>query len=206
MVSGIAALKMLPFDVLIGQPLKAAVEAQAVAAQTSIDFIERVGFLPATAGSTGIISGPESTDANGGTLRNVTFKYSKKDEDGVLKDFNLTVPILAIVPIPFLRIDEMTIDFTARLSDMVQHNRSSATEASASASVAYRSWWSPVQASFRASVNHKSSSSTSSSSKAEYTMDIHVRAVQDEMPAGLGRVLNMLESAIQDELSPPPSP
>ena len=40
---------------------------------------------------------------------------------------------------------------------------------------------------------------TQSSSKREYRLDIHVRAVQDEMPAGLSKVLDILEDAIQDK-------
>jgi len=33
------------FGVLIGQPMKAAIEAQALAAKTTIEFIEKVGFV-----------------------------------------------------------------------------------------------------------------------------------------------------------------
>lgn len=199
MSRAIQNLAQIPFGTLIGQPLKAAVEAQAIAAQTSIDFIQKVGFLKTATPANGspLVNG-EDADAQFGEVRNVTFKYSKKDENGDVRDFNLTVPILAIVPIPYLRIDEMTIDFRARLTDMVEHNSSSSFALNSSVSASYRSWWSPVSAEFRTSVSYQSSNSTKSTSASEYTMDIHVRAVQDALPAGLTKILDLLEQGIQD--------
>lgn len=182
---------------MIGEPLKAAVEAQAIAAQTSIDFIEKVGFIPASDES--MLHADPAADANAGDVRNVTFKYKKKDENGELKDFELTVPILSIVPIPYLRIDEMTIDFSAKITDMVNQTVKTNFSLNSSVSGSYRSWWSPVRASFRTSMGFKRDSTRTSSYKSEYTMDIHVRAVQEGMPAGLEKMLEILESAITED-------
>ena len=42
----VETISSLPFGTLIGAPLTAAVEAQAQAAKSTIDFIQEVGFIP----------------------------------------------------------------------------------------------------------------------------------------------------------------
>ncbi len=87
-------LGALPFGSLIGGPLNAAIEAQAQAALSSVDFIQKVGLT------------------EDGAVQNVKFKYV----DSTSKDVTLEVPLLTIVPVPFIRIDDMTIDFKANIS------------------------------------------------------------------------------------------
>jgi len=175
-------LGSIPYGTLIGSPLTAAVEAQALAAQTSIDFIRSVGF--------------ESTDdsTSFGPVRQVEFTYTHRDvESGTDRTVTLNVPLLTIVPLPFLRIDDMTIDFTSKITEEMirQTQRNSSTQLDASLSVSYKSFLSPVKVGFKASVSHKHSSSASTSNryKTEHTININVKAVQDDIPAGLNRVL-----------------
>ena len=83
-------LNNLPFDNIIGGPLNAAINAQAQAAETTVDFIQRVGMK----------------DINGEKEAiNVQFVY----EDSSGQSRRITVPILAIVPIPFIVIDAVNI-------------------------------------------------------------------------------------------------
>ncbi len=51
----------------------------------------------------------------------------------------------------------------------------------------------------RVSATYNQKSSTTEHQQREYSMQIHVRAVQDEMPDGLSRMLDMLEQAIQEK-------
>ena len=44
MSRAVQELRQIPFAHLIGAPLKAAIEAQALAAQSTVDFIHKVGF------------------------------------------------------------------------------------------------------------------------------------------------------------------
>ncbi len=206
--SGVQELKQIPFGTLIGAPLKAAIESQALAAQTTIDFIKEVGFQKnsgATDDPFDMAIANDDGDADIGTVRNVTFEYSKKDEEDGESNFSLTVPILTITPIPYIRIDEMTIDFHAKLTDAVTSRRSTDTSVNTSFSIGYSSFWSPVKSSFRVSASHKRSATDASAQKREYRMDIHVRAVQDEMPSGLSKILDILEDAINNEPSGSPA-
>jgi hypothetical protein len=194
MSSAVQELKQIPFAQLIGAPLKAAIESQALAAKTTIDFIKEVGFKPPATNND--ITAGTSNDADMGDVRNVTFKYIKKDDADTDVEFSLTVPILTITPIPYIRIEEMTIDFSAKLTDSVVDTRTSDTSVSADMSSSYSAFWSPVKVSFRVSATYKASTSTTAAQKREYKIDIHVRAVQDEMPAGLSKILDILEDAI----------
>lgn len=183
--------------------MKAAVEAQALAAQSTIEFIQKVGFKTSSGGfePDDFLFEDTSTDADAGELRNVTFTYEKKDETDTAGTFTLTVPLLAITPIPYLRIDEMTIDFSAKLTDSIQRNTSSSFTLNTSVSGKYSAFWSPVKMSFRVSATYNTKAATRAAQKREYRMDVHVRAVQDEMPPGLDKVLDILEDAIQDTKS-----
>lgn len=202
MTRAVEELQQIPFAHLIGSPLKAAVEAQALAAQSTIEFIHKVGFKqPAGLGAadTDLVFADVTDNADAGELRSVTFKYTKKDENDELKDFSLTVPFLAITPIPFIRIEEMTIDFNAKLTDSVERKTESSFNLDSTISGSYSAFWSPIKVEARVSATYNQKSGTTEKQQREYSMQIHVRAVQDELPAGLSRMLDMLEQAIQEQ-------
>ena len=201
MSRAVAELRQIPFEQLVGAPMKAAIEAQALAAQSTVEFIQKVGFKATDFEPADMLFDDPAADADAGSLRNVTFKYIKKDENEADAEFELTVPLLAIVPIPYLRIDEMTIDFSAKLTDSIERNTSSSFNLSSTVSGKFSSFWSPVKMSFRTTATYNTKSATKVTQKREYRMDIHVRAVQDEMPSGLSKVLDILEDAIKDEPS-----
>ena len=185
----VSQLKFIPFGHLIGEPMKAAIEAQSIAAETTTKFIRSVGL-----------------EEDGKTLANVTFKY-KVVNDGEESISELSVPTLTIVPIPFIRIDEMTIDFTANISQSetketeAEKEERKKKEHNFNASV--RAGWGALSASvgygFKASCSstHKSSQKQGSKYNAEYTMNVYLRAVQDEMPTGMTKMLNLLEELIK---------
>ncbi len=169
-------LTSIPFGDLIGGPLAAAVEAQAHAADTTMDFINTVAL------------------EEDGSVKNVVFSYRK--DDSVVR---IVVPILTIVPVPYLRIDNMTVAFKAKISaetkTKIRKKRSSKTEVSAGGSVGF----SMFGVNFKAGYSSKKDSTSSRDSRynIEYTMDIEVLAVQDDLPKGLEKVLNILENSIR---------
>lgn len=201
-------LRSLPFGRIIGGPMIAAIHAQALAAKSTVNFIKEVGFK----------SPPEDQDGNQdenmGDVRNVTFKYRRKTAAGSgvgneagEEEVSLTVPILTIVPIPYIRIDEMTIRFTANITEQQEYKSASASSGSVATDTTMNfkagGFLSPVKFNLNAKVSTKNNWSSSSSNKVntstQYTMDVQVRAVQDEMPAGLARVLDIMEQAILEK-------
>jgi hypothetical protein len=84
MTRAVQELQQIPFSQLIGSPLKAAIEAQALAAQSTIEFIHKVGFKQQGglgAADTDLVFHDVEQDADAGELRSVNFEYTKKDEN-----------------------------------------------------------------------------------------------------------------------------
>jgi Protein of unknown function (DUF2589)/Bacterial Ig-like domain (group 1) len=180
------ALQAIPFSTLIGGPLDAAIKAQAMAAQTSWEFIKQVGLNPV----------PNSDQME---ARNVTFYYNKNGQMT-----KLIVPLLTIVPIPYIAIDNVQIDFKANISasssSVTSTSDSSEASAGGSAKASFGFGLFSVSAEFQANYSSKKDSKASEESKyaVEYTMDISVHAGQSDMPAGLASILNILQSSITD--------
>lgn len=110
----------------------------------------------------------------------------------------ITVPLLTIVPIPYIAINSIDINFKANISASAAstetENSSSSVDTSVSASA--RCFW--ARGSMNASYSSKKDSSATRDSKysVEYTMDVAVHAGQDSMPAGMAKVLEMLNNSI----------
>jgi hypothetical protein len=183
-------LASIDFESMIGGPLTAVIRAQTQAANTSVDFIRSVGFTE------------DDDGVNRPTM--VTFTYSKPveqtDDDGNVTTevlpFELTVPFLTMVPIPFIRIAETTIDFNAKITavqyakTMSEHDLGVALEAKAG--------WGPFSAKLKTNYSYKRKSESGQEVNRTYSLTIHVRAVQDELPAGTERLLGILENTIQE--------
>ena len=191
-----SALQALPFSSLIGGPLNACIEAQARAAQTTWTFIQQVGLNedPLTKQRTAI---------------NVEFEYQKDNEMAVL-----VIPLLTIVPIPYIAIDTIDIAFKASISASASslHEESSqhafgvevgakvsgGMSAGATVQVVTAKKSMQYEAEFKANYSSKKDSKATQESKysVEYTMDVDVHAGQDSMPAGLATVLGILRESI----------
>lgn len=180
------ALQALPFSSLIGGPLDAAIKAQAMAAKTSWEFIQQVGLN-------------EDKSTGKKEAVNVTFYYNKNGQMT-----KLIVPLLTIVPIPYIAIDEVQINFKANISasssSVSETSESTSTEAGGSAKASFGYGPFSVSAEFKANYSSKKDSKAAQDSRysVEYTMDVAVHAGQSDMPAGLATVLNILQSSITD--------
>jgi len=179
-----SALTGIPFSQIIGSPLKAAIEAQAMAAETTWRFIQEVGL---------------NTDKETGDKKavNVSFDFI---QDG--KEVRLNVPLLTIVPIPYIAINSIDINFKAKINaESSSHNEESdSSSMNANLKVGGKIGFGPFSANFDVSAGYssKKDSKATQDSKysVEYTLDIAVKAGQDSMPAGLARVLDILNNCI----------
>lgn len=197
-------LSSLDFGNLIGGPLTAVITAQSMAAQSTASFIKDVGFY-----QEGQVDG-DGVDI-GGTPIYVDFKYPKEispfqaaiSEVGVppvaavparYEMMQFSVPILTMLPIPFIKVDIMTIDFNAKITSIQTQSKSSDLSVGVDLEVKQR--WPGGSAKLNVSVAYKKSTSSGSSVERTYSMAIHVQASQDEMPAGMEKLLGILEGAM----------
>lgn len=208
-----AELRALPLEHIVGSPLVAAIKAQALAAQTTADFIKEVGLKPRALDDSESeadldeVSGESSEP--GFEARYVDFKFDRileeekvtpspdgstpptKETKYSVVPSKLTVPLLSIVPIPYIRINDMTIDFEFQIKDI--ESRESTTAAKVSTAAKGGAWF------FRASVKGSYSNRTINKRETDRrtTLKITVNAVQDQIPEGLGRVLDILHDSIK---------
>lgn len=181
-------LANLDFSAMIGGPLNAVIKAQAQSAITSVDFIKSVGF------------------DKDGNVEQVQFTYNKlvpeKDAGGnptgnqIETKHQLSVPLLTMLPIPFIRVEETTIDFNAKINSVQEST--SASSSDLNTALKAKAGWGPVSAELKVSYSFKKSSSASSKTERTYSLAVHVRAVQDELPAGTERLLSILENSIKE--------
>lgn len=203
----VAELNSLDFSVYIGGPLQAAVQAQHAASMSQVSFIQAVGFETVN-NETKLryvdfafeksVANPDfgktleqlkqegRVDANANAIPNTIDVASKFLTDKV----TIKVPFLAMLTIPALRIEELTIDFNAKLTSTETSSVSSEFAASAELGINYKI------VNFKASASYKRTSTRGTSVEKTYNLGVHVHAVNDEIPAGLDRVLTMLEDSI----------
>lgn len=211
-----AELRALPLEHVIGSPLVAAIKAQALAANTTVDFIKEVGLKPRAletgetedeldevtgeSGQPGFearyvdfkfdrvieeeVVTPPPSDAPAGTSPIKTTKYS-------VVPSKLTVPLLAMVPIPYIRINDMTIDFEFHIKDI--DTRESTTEKKLSMKAKVGGWFYKV--SIKGSYSNRAANKRETDRRT--TLKITVNAVQDQIPEGLGKILDTLNEAMK---------
>ena len=166
----------LNMEQLIGGPLSAAADASAQLANSTAEFINRVGF-----------------DAEG-KVRTVAFGYEKRsvNEDGTsnLDEMKVAVPMLAIVPIPNLQVDEVNILFDMEVKQSERQESSKDLSGSMSGSLNMGI----VKVSVTGSVSAHQSNTRSTDNSAKYHVD--VRATNHGTPEGLARVLDMMAANV----------
>lgn len=209
-------LSSLDFESMIGGPLIAVVNAQAQAAMSTVNFIKEVGFKKPAA----------QQNAGGDTATDepiyVTFKYPKEISPyqpavpadpgdpnakppraatpavpavpAVYETQELQVPILTILPVPFIRVEMATIDFNAKINSV--EYRKTDTNLKVDASLEASAGWLWGSAKLKVSTSYQKSTQEGSTVDRTYSLAIHVKAVQDEMPAGMEKMLSILENAI----------
>ncbi len=160
-----SALNSIPFGNIIGGPLAACVRAQAEAAQTTIDFIR--GFTMTNS----------KLDPEGVEPITVTFTFIMNGEKT-----RMTVPLMTIVPIPYMHIDYVNLNFTADITacDDGKMEAKYATE------------------------GYTRTEDDEQSVSVESKMGINVRASTSSMPSGMAKMLEFFTNnlIVHDTLTP----
>lgn len=160
-----SALNSIPFGNIIGGPLAACVRAQAEAAQTTIDFIR--GFTMTNS----------ELDPEGVEPITVTFTFIMNGEKT-----RMIVPLMTIVPIPYMHIDYVNLNFTADITacDDGKMEAKYATE------------------------GYTRTEDDEQSVSVESKMGINVRASTSSMPSGMAKMLEFFTNnlIVHDTFTP----
>ena len=160
-----SALDKLDFGSLIGSPLMSCVDAQVQAASATADYIESVGF---------------QYDSLYDVYRTRTFTFDYSTPEGYKR---LVVPLISVVPVPFLQINNVNIDFTADVSvsdGQLVGKVSNVNE------------------------NHVSEEQASTEYTNDLKVSVKIKAGSADMPYGISRLLQIMQENIHVAEQPKP--
>jgi hypothetical protein len=207
-------LASIDFESMLGGPLIAVVNAQAQAAMSTVNFIKEVGFKkPAVEQAAG-------DDTTTEEPLYVSFKYPKElspyipavpavpaGPDGVppavpaqpavpavYETQELKVPVLTILPIPFISVDLATIDFNAKINSV--EYRKTDTNLEIHAALEAKAGWLFGSAKLKVSTAFQKTTQQGNTVERTYSMVVHIKVSQTDMPPGMESILGILEGAI----------
>ena len=160
----VSALNSIPFGNIIGGPLAACVQAQAEAAQTTLNYIR------------GFTMTESHLDVEGAEPITVSFSFIM---EGV--PTRMTVPLMTIVPIPYMRIKHVDLSFTADITACDNEK---------------------MEAKF-ASEGYQGVEEDEKSVSMQSKMGVHVRASTGDIPSGMAKMLDFFANnlVVQETLT-----
>jgi hypothetical protein len=174
----ITAVEALELGQVLGSLLSSIVQAQAESARATVDFVESIGF-----------------EAAGDTerMRTVRLRYTKKDENGESAEFEVQVPLLALVNIPSLAVREAKLILSY---DVV----TASTEASTDPEPTLPTLRRLPAATLTGFIRPQSPSTPAGRRTA--SLDLEVTLEQQAVPIGVERLFDLAELGITEEPAP----
>jgi hypothetical protein len=165
-----AEFEAIPLDFIVAAPLLAAINAVTAAALATRDFIQTVG------------------DAQ----RNLSLSIAKKTGN-TEENVTIQAPLLALLPIPHLRIDSLTTHFRYEITQTIEEKKS--TSSGANTEIGLPKLFSVFgKLSLTGHVTHESSSSSTTNRSG--VMEVTIHASQSDVPKGLEKLLNLMADSI----------
>lgn len=170
---------------LIGGPLKAACDAQFMMAAATTKFIEDVGLeAPAKDGSR--------------KVRTTSFSFMRAATDAEgnsvgQEEVSMNVPILSIVKVPTLAIDEVDVTFDMEVKSSMSSEKTSDKKGELDGKAGLKIGPFHMDVSIKGSVSCHENNTRSSDNSAKYHVKVHARDFG--MPEGLLRMLDVLATA-----------
>lgn len=184
----IGTLQGIPFKNLIGGPLSACIQAQNDAAMTSINFINNVCLK-------------EDKETGEKSAIYVSFSFIQNGRKVVIN-----VPLIAIVPIPYIAINSIDINFKATVNGVEcesnedtyseEYKRDTNTKSQKRRGFFLNKNKKETKINTSFSTKRDSKSTQDSKFSVEATIDVAVHAGQESMPAGMAKILEMLGAAM----------
>lgn len=128
-----------------------------------------------------------------GKLRMLTFTYNEQDVNGSTK-MNVNIPLLTLVPLPLLHVEEADFDFNIMILDAQSREEKFSVEKGESVQQ-------PQSTDFkmRASLAPLREVKDDLQQSLSANMNMKVRMKQADMPAGLSNLLNLTANNVQVE-------
>lgn len=180
--------QVMELQQLIAGPLIATIEADSLSAQKYLDYLMRIAFE-----SYNPVTGET------GALRMLTFSYMEQDVNGSRKQ-TVHIPILTLVPLPLLQIQEADFDFDIKILDAL--SQTSEEKFSLEEGKGVRAPQEDNGLKLRVSLAPKQGEQSTSSNVQQSlsaNMKVKVKMRQADMPAGLSNLLHLTANNVQVE-------
>ncbi|OWV01800.1 DUF2589 domain-containing protein [Fibrobacter sp. UWR2] len=171
-------------------PIDAIITADYMAARRTAEFISEYGFSkePVHSGE----PQPEPKDTNIiGDLKKTTFRYTQTGANGEIETKAMSIPTLSLIPLPLLHVDNADFDFCVRIIDSVNDLTKQIDENSPDL----------IKKNIIATLapqKGKNSPSNPNSPHLDANINVKVKVVQADMPAGLSNLLAMMGANAQN--------
>ncbi|MDT9000779.1 DUF2589 domain-containing protein [Paucibacter sp. APW11] len=166
-----------------------------------------VTAITVTSKGSGYTTAPTVTLSGGEPTTPATATATVTHTDAVaaqIQEMKLEVPILTMLPIPFITIDLVKIDFHAKITSVEFTKTDESLGVNADLTV--QQGWPGGSAKLNVAVAYQKSNSQGASVDRSYSLDISVQASQAETPAGLDRILGILEKSMFERPLGAPAP
>ncbi len=192
---------------LIGAPLLAVIQAEAQAAQTSAEYIQRVGFEYSTKDrpkNADKLHAPSDVDTvRLGNMKMAKFSVDRTDAQGNLVKHDINIPVLSLFPIPMLQVKDAEFNFSVRVLTRVPLASTDEKDQTLSHD-ANRDFLAPERVEMKGLLAPRGSRGEQVSSM---NIDVKIRMEQADMPAGLMKLMSVMDqtaSAQPRVLTPEP--
>lgn len=174
-------VRALGLGELLGSLLSAIVEGQTSATASSLDFVQQAGL---------------TGDPEHPSFRTVPIRYTKLDENQEPAQFELDLPLLAMVNIPTLTVKQARIAFTYDVVTTTRETSTPAEESAEESAAPAVGLLQPVRpVSLVGYVPRRATTTRTTDSNARTGIDVEVTVESQALPLGLERILELAELA-----------
>mmetsp|Transcript_36496 Transcript_36496/g.91480 ORF Transcript_36496/g.91480 Transcript_36496/m.91480 type:complete len:241 (+) Transcript_36496:190-912(+) len=206
-------LAALPISHVLGTPVNAAIDAQWTASQNMIEFLKKAGFQGGGKGGKKKGGGKGGKDSWGKPIQ-ISFELERPGAlFGMPTKTVLKVPLLTMLPIPFIRLEYLMVDFNVKLTSNESASFDGSNYDISTSNVKTNSkagsfgWGRNSIYSSRSNTKTEATAAYVDISKSkegveitrDYSLAIKMKFVQDEIPEGLEKILNILDGQIREQ-------
>ncbi|REE01726.1 DUF2589 domain-containing protein [Marinoscillum furvescens] len=175
--SPFSALQGVPIDYLISTPLMAAARSNQALATVLVEFINKIGFKDS---KTNLVEFELTRPYQNPTTMQMESQ-----------SISVQAPLLGLVPIPALLIQSVNIDLTVKVSTQLSKSTTNDDDAKVKADDS----WGFGKVSMSGSVDVKTNNKRQSDQSATY--DVHVQALQQPIPEGMNKLMDVMASCVE---------
>ncbi|MCC8088691.1 MAG: DUF2589 domain-containing protein [Rikenellaceae bacterium] len=180
--------QVLELQQLIAGPLIATIEADSLSSRSYLDYLMQIAF-----------DSYDPKTGKTGNIRMFTFSYTSQDVNGK-KQQTVSIPMLTLVPLPLLQVQEADFDFDIKILDA--YSEKEERKFSLEEGREFDDPETTGEFKMRASLAPKQSQGDSGKEVQQSlsaNMKIKVKMRQADMPAGLSNLLHLTASNVHVE-------